>query len=310
MSLIEKAVQRLDQLKQAGVESGAASDHVTVAPRKTSTRADAVPVEGPESSLPAVPLHSARLIEIDLDRLAKMGMVTPDKPKSTVAEEFRVIKRPIISNAKGLGAAPVEKGNLIMVTSSLPGEGKSFSAINLAISMAMELDFTVLLVDADFSRPSVLNRLGLPPEKGLMDVLAGDVADLGDVILRTNIEKLRILPAGMPHARATELIASAAMAKLLAEAASRYRDRIIVFDSPPLLATTEARVLATHMGQVVMIVEADRTTTGAVEHALSTIESCPVKLMVLNKFRGHMTGLYGYGYGYGYGAERQGEPAV
>lgn len=320
MSLIEKAVQRLDQLKQAGGESVeptrgpapvAGVDRGDV--RHAELRVELSPPRHPQAESAQVKsaVHDlggqARLIEIDLVRLARMGMVTPDKPKSSIAEEFRVIKRPLIGNAKGHGAAPIAKGNLIMVTSSLPGEGKSFSAINLAVSMAMELDFTVLLVDADFSRPSVLPRLGLPAEKGLMDVLVGEVPDLRDVMLRTNIEKLTILPAGMPHARATELIASEAMAKLLAEMASRYPDRIIIFDSPPLLATTEARVLATHMGQVLVVVEAERTTHGAVAHALSTIEECPVKMMILNKSRGKAGGLYGYGYGYGYGSETRTE---
>lgn len=319
MSIIEKAVQRLDQLKQASAETSAVAEEapavVSAKPaaqaRPSESRfppgAESVPVR-PQGVLPKPATdHSTRIVEIDLVRLARMGMVTPDKPKSTIAEEFRVIKRPLIGNAKGHGAAPITKGNLIMVTSSLPGEGKSFSAINLAISMAMELDFTVLLVDADFSRPSVLPRLGLPAEKGLMDVLVGEVSDLRDVMLRTNIEKLTILPAGMPHARATELIASEAMARLLAEMASRYPDRIIVFDSPPLLATTEARVLATHMGQILVVVEAERTTHGAVTHALSTIEECPVKMMILNKSRGKTGGLYGYGYGYGYGSETRTE---
>jgi receptor protein-tyrosine kinase len=220
-----------------------------------------------------------------------------------IAEEYRVIKRPLIGNAQGRGAAAVQNGNLIMVTSALPGEGKSFTSINLAMSIAMELDHTVLLVDADFSKPSVLELLGLPPAKGLMDVLVGDVSDLSDVMLRTNVEKLSILPAGMRHQRATELIASDAMNRMLEEMATRYAERVVIFDSPPLLATTEARVLATHMGQVMMVVEAGRTSHAAVKHALSTREACPVKLLVLNKAneRGQ-DGLYGYGYGYGYGA--------
>ena len=181
-----------------------------------------------------------------------------------------------------------------------PGRGgKTFTTV-LAISMAMELDYTVLLVDADVSRPSVLRQLGLPPEKGLMDVLAGDVTDLSDVLLRTNIEKLSILPAGMPHQRATELLASEAMTRLLEQMATRYPDRIIIFDSPPLLVTTESRVLATHMGQIVMVVEAERTTHATIRQALATIESCPIKLMVLNKSRERSPGSY-YGYGYSYG---------
>ena len=234
--------------------------------------------------------------------LAAKGMVTPDQPRTAIAEEFRVIKRPLLRNATDTGPARITNANLIMVTSAMPGEGKTFSAINLAISMAMELDYTVLLVDADVSRPSVFRQLGLPPERGLMDVLAGDVTDLSDVLLRTNIEKLSILPAGMPHQRATELLASENMNRLLKQIASRYSDRIVVFDSPPLLVTTESRVLATHMGQVVVVVESERTPHSSVKQALATIESCPIKLMMLNKSRHSGPGsYYGYGYGYGYG---------
>jgi receptor protein-tyrosine kinase len=135
-----------------------------------------------------------------------------------------------------------------------------------------------------------------------MDILSGEVDDLSDVLLRTNIEKLSILPAGMPHSRATELLASENMNRLLKQMATRSSDRIIVFDSPPLLLTTESRVLATHMGQVVVVVEAERTTHASIRQALATIESCPVKMTVLNKSRRSGPGsYYGYGYGYGYG---------
>jgi protein-tyrosine kinase len=228
--------------------------------------------------------------------------VTPDQPRSAIAEEFRLIKRPLLANAVLEGPAAVENGNLIMISSALPGEGKTFNAINLAISMAMELDYTVLLVDADVSRPSVLREFDRAAQPGLMDVLAGEVEDLSEVLLKTNIDKLSILPAGMPHQRATELLASEGMTQLLEQMAHRYADRIIVFDSPPLLVTTESRVLATHMGQVVLVVEAERTTHAHVRQALAAIEPCPIRMMVLNKSRDRSVGgYYGYGYGYGYG---------
>lgn len=307
MSLIEKAAQRLEKLKQAAGEDIDTLEPVApVAPRAAepepapAMQSSAVPRSAPMHANPIV----SRSVAIDLERLHHIGMVTPEHSRSPLAEEFRVIKRPLLHNATASGPAAVVNGNLIMVTSALPGEGKSFTAINLAVSIAMELDHTVLLVDADVSRPSVLRHLGLAPERGLMDVLTGDVDDLGDVLLRTNIEKLSILPAGMPHPRATELLASDSMNQLLEQIAKRYPDRIIVFDSPPLLVTTEARVLATHMGQIVVVVEAERTTQGSVRQALGTIDACPVKLMVLNKSRRAGAGsYYGYGYGYGYGAE-------
>ncbi len=314
MSLIEKAAQRLDMLKQAAGEQSAVPElaHAPVVPPEPP-RAQAAEAEPQSSFVPRRDTHAAhnvisRTAQIDLARLAQVGMVTPDRPRSAIAEEYRVIKRPLLRNATATGPTQIDDGNLIMVSSALPSEGKTFCAINLAISMAMELDYTVLLVDADVSRPSVLNQLGLPPERGLMDALAGDVTDLSDVLLRTNIEKLTLLPAGMPHARATELLASEAMTQLLEQMANRYPDRIVIFDSPPLLVTTESRVLATHMGQIVMVVEAERTTHATVRQALATIENCPVKLMVLNKSRERGPGSY-YGYGYGYGEDVRPEAA-
>ncbi len=236
--------------------------------------------------------------------LESAGIVTPNAPRSHVADEFRVIKRPLISNAVGRGATSLTHGNLIMVTSAMPGEGKSFTALNLAMSIAAELDHTVMLVDADVARPSILRMLGLPDGPGLLDLLEGK-AEMANVLLKTSIDKLTILPSGTPHARATELLASDAMRLLLDDISKRYPDRIVIFDSPPLILTTEARVLATQMGQVVLVVQAEKTLQADVQHALSTIESCPVKMMLLNRVRTDSKGSYAYGYGYGYGSEKK-----
>ncbi len=225
--------------------------------------------------------------------------MTPKAQRSLTAEQFRVIKRPLLTNAMGKGAAPVTHGNRIMVTSAMAGEGKTFTAINLAMSMAMELDHTVLLVDADVSRPSIMKTLGLPSGPGLLDLLLANQTEMSDALLRTNIDKLTLLPSGTPHPRATELLASDAMSALVEEMGRRYPERIIIFDSPPLLLTTESRVLATHMGQIVMVVQAGQTQRAQVRHALETIENCPIKLMVLNQVREEERNSYGYGYGYG-----------
>jgi len=305
-SLIEQAAQRLEQLRRAGAAmpeaavAESARPSPVIEPGAPITKVVAVPVA--EASAPA---QTSQRVEIDLDALAAAGIVSPNAPRSQIADQYRVIKRPLISNAMGRGATVIENGNLIMVTSSVPGEGKSFTAINLAISIAAELDNTVMLVDADVARPSILRVLGLSPSPGLLDLLSGDSADLSTMLLKTNIDKLTILPSGTPHERATEMLASDAMTQLLNDMSKRYADRIIVFDSPPLLLTTESRVLATHMGQIVMVVQAEKTLRSDVQEALSTIEACPVKLMVLNQARSTMTGGYGYGYGsgqnYGYG---------
>jgi len=312
MSLIEQAAQRLEQLRQAGVDipssapeeaKPSATAHTEVSRQQPGLDGSGVrqvavdntaPIQTPEMAL-------SRRVEINLDVLAASGIIRPDAPRSRLADEFRVIKRPLIDNAMGRGPVRIKDGNLIMITSALPGEGKTFNAANLAVSIAMELDNTVMLVDADVARPTLLSKMGLPPAKGLLDVLVDDSISLSQVLLRTNIEKLTILPSGTQHPRATELLASDAMARLLEDMSNRYSDRIIIFDSPPLLVTTEARTLASHMGQVVVVVKSESTTHSDVRHALAAIENCPVRLMLLNQARSSTNDEYGYGYSYGYG---------
>jgi protein-tyrosine kinase len=290
MGLIEQAARRLEELRRAGINAPEIPAKPG-APHAVKPRV--VPAPAPGS-----PPRSAR-VEFDLAKLASLGFVTPDMPRSRIADEFRVIKRPLIANIAASGAAKIANANLIMVTSAMPGEGKSFSAVNLAMSIAMELDRTVLLADSDVARPSLPRMLGVPDTPGLLDVLGDDSVGLGQVLLRTNVEKLTFLSSGRKHARATEMLASDAMVHLLNELAARYADRVVVFDSPPLLVTTEARVLASRMGQIVFIVDAENTPQSEVKRALATIDSCPIKLMVLNKARTTAQGAYGYGYGYG-----------
>jgi protein-tyrosine kinase len=302
-SLIEKAAQRLEQLRQAGADMPAVPE-VTAAPAQAPEAMAPVPPAAAAKPAPVkeAPKTVSKSVRLDLAALAEMGFVTPNAPRAAIADQYRVIKRPLIANATGKGASVVQHGNRIMVTSAMPGEGKSFTAINLAMSIAMELDYTVLLVDADVSRPSIMKTLGLPPGPGLLDLLTNKQMEMSDTLLRTNVDKLSLLPSGTPHPRATELLASDAMTDLIEEMGHRYPDRIIIFDSPPLLLTTESRVLATHMGQIVVVVQAEKTLQSQVRHALTTIESCPIKLMVLNQVHGGDQDAYGYGYGYGQGA--------
>lgn len=291
-SLIEKAALRLEQLRQAGADMPA--------PAVPEVPAPAATVVKPSLTRETVKTVS-KTVRMDLASLKEEGFVTPNAPRAAIADQYRVIKRPLIANATGKGASVVPHGNRIMVTSAMPGEGKSFTAINLAMSIAMELDYTVLLVDADVSRPSIMKTLGLPPGPGLLDLLTNDKIEMSDTLLRTNVDKLSLLPSGTPHPRATELLASDAMTDLIEEMGHRYPDRIIIFDSPPLLLTTESRVLATHMGQIVLVVQAEKTLQSQVKHALTTIASCPIKLMLLNQVHGGDQDAHGYGYGYGYG---------
>ena len=315
MSLIEQAAKRLEELKRAGAElpdaeaAGVRAGDPTpeavvraLAARAVETgtpagaeRHDMTPGVGRASeATPRQARAPARYVEIDFARLKDRGFVTPDAPRSQTADEFRVIKRPILRNALE-GDHSAKPRNLVMVTSALPREGKTFTAVNLALSVATEVDHTVLLIDGDVAHPMFTDILGVPREPGLLDLLTRDDLDVGDALVKTNVEKLSVLPAGSHQSFATELLASEQMASLLRSLASRYPDRIIIFDSPPLLPTTEARVLANHAGQIVMVVAADATTQHAVQQALATVESCDIVMMMLNKaYRSDVGSYYGY----------------
>jgi protein-tyrosine kinase len=310
VSIIEKAASRIDRQRSAANASPAVPvvadiPTVTVADTVIHETVHAIPAAPAAAAAhafneqPAAPKVSTRRVELDLARMRELGMVTAAGGRTSLLEDFRIIKRPLLQRAFGERAQGEKPGNLIMVTSSLPGEGKTYTAINLAMSIAMELDHTVLLVDADVARPSVLRTLGLPPQRGLMDILVDDKLDMGDVMLRTNVDTLSILPAGTNTPRATELLASSTMSNLVNEIANRYPDRIVIFDSPPLLLTSESRVLASHMGQIVMVVEAQTTTQHAVKEALSQLEGFNNVNLIYNKTR-DLPGIeetYDYHYG-------------
>ncbi len=312
MSLIERAVNRL-----TGGETPTPSSPATAAepPRLSPAEpplartspfpAPVSPLERPpapaQNALPSDECILGGHVDIDLEALGRRGFVIPDAHEGRTVGEFRVIKRPLIRNAIGQGVTPVANGKRIMVTSAFPGEGKSFCAINLALSIAAERDHQVLLVDADVARPSVPRELGIKTDAGLMELLLDDHLDVSRLVLSTNVDKLALLPAGRRHQHATELLASGSMTRLLDQISARFPDRIVIFDSPPLLLTTESRVLASYMGQIVLVVEAGKTPREAVKEALATIDGSEVVGLVLNKARASEGGSYGGYYGYGYG---------
>jgi receptor protein-tyrosine kinase len=323
MSLIEKAARRLAELQRAGVKLPGDDGAGTPAEAPPRAAGERVPIPeaavrkrgaGDLKSKPAAEKaraggdataqvdgpadeqgHPIRRIDLDLLRLEREGVLHPEKPESALAQEFRAIKRPIIRNATGKSGMRVANGNLVMVTSALPKEGKTYVATNLAISIAMEVDHKVLLVDGDVANPTLSRVLRIPSSPGLLDLLIRDDLQITDALLQTNIEGLTVLPSGQRDRRATELIASEGMGRLLHEITQRFPDRIIIFDSPPLLPTSEAPVLAAQMGQVIMTVAADSTTEHTVKQALALIERCDVVMMLLN--RAGKTGLGSY-YGY------------
>jgi len=300
LNTIEQAARRLAQLRSAGVDASADAvaapreiNGELVAPRSGAEHEFNAPIlKGSDEAARPDQAFASPQVEINLDRLSAMGYISPHAPSSRRAEEFRMVKRPLLNNARGNSAAPVVNANRIMVTSALPREGKTFVSINLALSIALERDTTVLLIDADATLPAVLERLALLPARGLLDVLSEPDLDVQSVLLRTNVERLSILPAGTLQDNATELLASKRMSTLLEKLEARFPNRVLVFDAPPLLGSTESRVLAAHMGQIVLVIEADRTPQRPVNDALAALESCPVVMTLLNKASSSEAGSY------------------
>ena len=304
-SLIEKAADRLHShsvtppAERSGAHSPPSQPPAAMSGRTTS--AGTVETASPAPSSESAPAR--RLpppITLDLGRLRAGGYITPNSMTTHIGEEFRIIKRPLLLRAFPDGGPPALNSNLIMVTSAQPNEGKTFISLNLSFSIALERNVHVLLIDADFHNPSVQGQLGFESDLGLIDVIADPSIDLANVIRRTNFPNFSVIAAGTPHRHATELLASARMAQLIDEIAHRYPDRVVLFDSPPLLAASEPSVLALHVGQIVFVVEAEATSRRAVDEALAFIAECPSVNIVLNKRRHwfgskHFGGYYGYG---------------
>ena len=244
--------------------------------------------------------HKAKKIDV-LDKLSEANMLVPGGQLDQVfQDQYRRIKRPLLSNAFGKTASLVENGNLILVTSSIPGEGKTYTSVNLALSIAQEKDNTVLLVDCDVAKQGVSRMLGIDKMTGLVDVLEGDSLTIAEVMLQTDIPNLRVLSAGKQDEYVTELLASQRMSDLVNEIASRYDDRVIIFDAPPLLSTPQTQVVAGLVGQVVFVIETGKTSQTLVEDALALIPEEKAVGLVMNKNEGlSASGSYGYGY-YGY----------
>ncbi len=296
MSIIEKAIGQVGAKRaHAGIERPE--------PSSDGFHADAAapsPSTGPTDAASAA--GSGKTVPIDLGRLAAMGFAVAPEDGGAQAddgahtrEEFRLIKRPLLLNAFGEAAASVPRGNVIMVTSAVAGEGKTFCSINLALSVAMERDRRVLLVDADLQRPMVATTLGIPQGPGLVDLLENPSLDPGEVFVNTSVSRLSVLPAGSRHQFGTELLASEAMKAFVQELSERYPDRLVLFDSPPLLAATQAVVLAGLAGQIVMVVGAGSTSQEAVTEALGMLDAEKPIGLVLNRYPRVFRPEYYYG---------------
>jgi exopolysaccharide/PEP-CTERM locus tyrosine autokinase len=245
--------------------------------------------------------NAGPVAQVDLAALREAGFVVPGAPPSSLSEEFRIIKRQLLINAfGGRNSPPLEKGRMVLICSAQPNEGKTFSSVNLALSMASESDNEVLLVDADVAKPEVLSTLGIAGGAGLMDVLADPSLDIESLIVPTSVPGLSVLPAGRQINNDTELLASAHTAGLIDGLVSRYPRRIVLFDSAPALAASPASVLALHVGQILLVVRADQTTESELRDALAMLEGdAHVQLMINSVTYGGSTRKFGYYYGFG-----------
>jgi exopolysaccharide/PEP-CTERM locus tyrosine autokinase len=324
VSFVEKALQRLKQQEREMAPLGeyiaqSDPDAETVTGMDAVTEDVAVPEQtvtsGPVPADP--PRHGAghvgqagprrRVVAVDRSRLREEGFLAPEKYQRRMADEYRRIKRPLIANAFGIGVPAVEDGNLILVTSAVSGEGKTHTCLNLALSLSTERDRTVLLVDGDLPKPHISRLLGVGDQRGLLEALSENPPPLADLIVKTDVPRLSVLPAGQWKDDATELLSSGRMRALCKELAERYPDRIILFDSPPLLAATEAQAIAATVGQVVLVIAENLTARAQVASALSLVDQNKPVNAILNKSRMGGSGYHYGGYGYGYGAHAESE---
>jgi len=286
MSVIENAINKLRSSRAGGtaIARGAVATSGGAARRR-------------EVGLEANAAASTRSIVINQDALRVAGLLPPTHQERELAQQFRQIKRPLINIALGRGVVPVPQGNLVMVASAVPGEGKTFTSLNLALSMRLEEDVTVLLVDGDVVNPRVTRILGLENQPGLLDVVRDPGVSVGSAIVATNVPGLSFLPAGRPDANPTELLASTRMRDVVALLGGHDATRVVLFDSAPLLLTTESHALAQVVGQILVVVRADQTPQHVVLDALETLgEGKPVSLVLNQSMKQPHAGYY-YPYG-------------
>jgi Mrp family chromosome partitioning ATPase len=258
--------------------------------------ASQVEVARPEPAIEKVVHFGGPRHEIDRDRLHELGMIVPEAGATELLEEFRIIKRQVIAAAQAAGDAPARR---VLICSPLPGDGKTFCATNLAIAMAGERDGEVLLVDADFAKPSILSTLGLPKGSGLMDALADPSLKVEDLVLATDIPGLFVLPAGNQTTADSEWLASTRTAEVLDRLTVGAPGRMVVFDSPPALAASPAADLARHVGQAIIVARADKTGRNALEDAIQLLAACPDIKLLLNATQFSPSGRrFGTYYGY------------
>lgn len=264
----------------------------------------AVPVEAFVPEPQPFALRADGAAPIDRDTLAASGFVVPGGEVSGIAEEFRLVKHQLLAGIERRVSLADEKRRTVLITSAQPGDGKSFSAINLALSLSGEHGVEVLLIDGDFSKPDLLQTLGIPSGPGMVEALADPRSNPNDFVVRTDVPGLSVLPAGRKSNNVPELLASDRMREVLAKLIAGDRRRIILFDSPPALMASPATVLAGHVGQVLVVVRADRTTEADLRETIGLLSGCDHVGLILNGAGIAVNGRKFGGYD-GYGHDHQ-----
>ena len=289
MGRIEDALQKIQ--KSAG--RAPAGDGLRPTPNHVGARRLA-------TLLPRDHDYAGKKVEIDVAELRAQGLLAGDSDERLLAEQYRSIKRPLLRNADPDQDPPLPRGNLLMVASALSGEGKTFTCVNLCLSIAREKDWNVVLVDGDCSKPHLTRLFAAEHELGLIDLLRDPNLSFDDLVMPTNVPGLSILPAGTRDEHAAELFASNRMDEVCAGLSQEGAGRLIVFDSSPLLLATESAALAANVGQILVVVRANATARHAVLAALEKLDPEKAIACVLNQSYSEEHG-FGYGDGYSYG---------
>jgi protein-tyrosine kinase len=281
MSLVEQAIARLRN-QQSGAQR---------------------PVLGGPAPKPVMPpvvddvdaTKAANRLVIEANTLRADGYLPEVSKDRQFADQYRRIKRPLIEKALS-GDDAGGNPRIIVVTSAVPGDGKTFTSINLAFSMALERDISILLVDSDVAKHHITDIFGLRQRKGLLDALTDESLEPEALVVPTSSRGLSILPAGTRAEGTAELVSSNRMRQIVAALCARNPRRILLLDSPPLLITNEGRSLVKIAGQVVLVVRAGETPRHAVQAAIEMIDEKQAGGVILNQVKvGFTEGYYGYG---------------
>jgi exopolysaccharide/PEP-CTERM locus tyrosine autokinase len=287
MSFVEKSLSKVRAASKAAAEEASVRAVASV----EDMPAHLALLGGAEAAA-----EPSRFVKIDRMRLRAAGFVPDEVQERRFADQYRRIKRPMLMQVQTLTASHAPGARLILMASALPGDGKTFTSINLALSMARERDISVLMVDADVAKPHISRIFGLEREPGLLDALADDSIDIESLVLPTDVPSLSMLPAGRFQEAATELLASARMDQVVTRLTARDPRRIVLLDSPPLLLSSESRALVEIAGQVALVVCAGKTPRQAVQEAIEHIGTDKPMGLILNQSQlAQSEGYYGYG---------------